>query len=290
MRVAAVSNRNRPGYPDENLADHIRWVRRAASAGADVVLFPELSLSGYANDDFMRGLGTTLQGRWCEELCAVAASNGVHVAFGVPLLVDGRLHIAQVLVGPDGVVGHYEKVHLARPLGEDVLFTPGTEFRVFSVDGVRVGMNICYDGEHPGSMLTTAHLGAEVILHPYASPWRPDLGRTPIAWTRKKYSFLGTRALDTCTYVVACNQVGDSTGPQGQRYRFSGGALIVGPDGAEIDSSADATRRPHMLVADLDIDRLRRLRATSAFADRRADAYARGLGPVTTTPVTTTAG
>ena len=209
MRVAVISNRNRPGYPDENLKDHLAWTQKAASAGARLILFPELSLSGYSTQSFVRRLGMGLDSPRCTALIRAAQSHDVYIAFGMPLRLRRQLYISQVLVGPRGIVGHYEKIHLAGPVrGEGKVFKPGSRFRVFDLDGVGVGINICYDGRHPGSSLATAHLGAEVILHPHGNTVG-TLGLNPLDWTRNKRAYLGPRAVDTCTYTLICNSVGN---------------------------------------------------------------------------------
>jgi len=274
MRVAVVSNRNRPGFPDENLKGHLSWVRRAADAGARLVLFPELSLSGYSSAPFMRRLGMSLRGWRCRALARAAREHDLYVAFGLPLRLRRRLYLSHVLVGPRGPVGHYEKVHLAG--AEANVFEPGGGFRVFDVDGVRVGINICFDGRHPGSSLSLAHLGAEVILHPHGNTMG-GLGVNPRDWTANKRAYLGARCVDTCTYSLICNSVGDVRDRAGDRVRFSGGALVLGPDGKFVARSPSETRRAHMVVADLDIEELRRRRAHSFFAKRRAGVYVKAL-------------
>ncbi len=273
MRVAVVSNRNAPGDVPRNAADHVAWIRRAAEKGAELVLLPELSLSGYSCKPFMRGLGMTLKSKWPGVVMAAARRHGVFVAFGLPLRSGGRLYISHVLAGPDGLVGHYEKVHLAgRIHGEVTVFTPGRRFRVFQVAGARVGINICADGRHPGSSLCLAHLGAELILHPHGN-FVGVLGRNPRDWTSKKRAYLGPRAVDTCTCSLICNSVGSVRDKEGGVVHFSGGALILGPDGRFLARSPMTDRRPHMVLADLDIQRLRDLRAASIFAGRRVEAY-----------------
>lgn len=202
MRVAVISNRNRPGYPDENLKDHLAWTQKAASAGARLILFPELSLSGYSTQSFVRRLGMGLDSPRCTALIRAAQSHDVYIAFGMPLRLRRQLYISQVLVGPRGLIGHYEKIHLAGPVrGEGKVFKPGSRFRVFDLDGVGVGINICYDGRHPGSSLATAHLGAEVILHPHgntvghprAEPARLDPEQEGLSGaTRRGYVYLHT--------------------------------------------------------------------------------------------------
>jgi len=278
MRVAVVSNRNRPGYPDENLEDHLRWVGKAAAGGARLVLFPELSLSGYTTEPIVRRIGMTLGSRRCAALVRAAHAHDMFVAFGLPLRARKRLYISQALVGPRGVVGHYEKVHLAgASRGEGRVFNPGSRFRTFSVDGVSVGINICYDGRHPGSSLSLAHLGAEVILHPHGN-LVGSLGLNPRDWTENKRAYLGARAVDTCTYTLICNSVENVVDRSGTLRRFSGGAVVLGPDGGYVARSFSAARRPHMVVADLDIEGLRRMRRSGAISQRRAEVYVKALG------------
>ena len=277
MRVAVISNRNRPGYPDENLQDHLTWTQKAASADARLVLFPELSLSGYTTEPFVRRMGLALSSRRCAELVRAAQIHDVFIAFGLPLSYRRRLYISQALVGPKGVVGHYEKVHLAgASRGEGRVFSPGSQFRVFDVDGASVGINICYDGRHPGSSLSLAHLGAELILHPHGN-LVGGLGLHPLDWTQNKRAYLGPRSIDTCAYTLICNSVGDVVDRSGTRRRFSGGALVLGPDGDFVARSPSASRRPHMVLADLDLDGLRQLRSQSAISQRRSEVYKRAL-------------
>ena len=277
MRVAVISNRNRPGYPDENLKDHLTWIEKAAGSGARLILFPELSLSGYTTEPFVRRMGMTLTSRRCTTLVRSARANDVFIAFGLPLRYQKRLYISHALVGPEGIVGHYEKVHLAGgDRGEGRVFSPGTQFRVFDVDGVSVGINICYDGRHPGSSLSVAHLGAEVILHPHGN-LVGGLGMHPLDWTENKRFYLGPRSVDTCTYTLICNSVGNMTDRSGILRKFSGGALVLGADGNFVARSPSASRRPHMVVADLDMDKLRQQRSWSAIGQRRSEVYAEAL-------------
>jgi predicted amidohydrolase len=277
MRVAAVTNRNRPGYPDENLADHLRWMRRAADGGVRLVLFPELSLSGYASEPYMRRVGMRLDDRRCRKLYRAARDLDLFVAFGIPLRRGRRLYICHVLAGAHGMVGHYEKVHLAGGAkGEGRTFSGGSAFRVFDADGVKVGINICFDGRHPASSLCLAHLGAEIILHPHGNVVG-SLGVNPRDWTARKRAYLGPRAVDTCTYSLICNSVGDLRGRSGRLVHFSGGALILSPEGKFLARSPTTARRPHMVVADLDLDALRQKRRNASFAARRPGAYVRAL-------------
>ena len=277
MRIAVVTNKNLPGFPDENLKDHLAWIKKAAGAGARLVQFPELSLSGYTTESFVKKIGMTLNSRRVLSLIREAKNRDIYVAFGMPLRSRGRLYISHVLVGPKGLVGHYEKVHLAGPVdGEGKVFSPGKQFRVFDVDGITVGINICYDGRHPGSSLAVAHMGAEVVLRPHGN-LVGGLGTDPVDWTGNKRVYLGRRSIDTCTYTVVNNSIGNLRDRSGQVRKFCGGAVVFGLDGEFVARSSSKQRRPHMIIADLDIEGLRRRRVRSAISQRQTEVYVKAM-------------
>jgi len=277
MRIAVVTNKNLPGFPDENLQDHLTWIKKAAGAGARLVQFPELSLSGYTFEPFVKKIGMTLNSRRVLSLIREAKKSDIYIAFGMPLRSRGKFYISHVLVGPKGLVGHYEKVHLAGPVyGEGKVFSPGKQFRVFDVDGITVGINICYDGRHPGSSLSVAHMGAEVVLHPHGN-LIGGLGTDPVDWTGNKQVYIGRRSIDTCTYTVVNNSIGNLRDRDGQVRKFSGGAVVFGLDGEFVARSSSRQRRPHMIIADLDIEGLRRRRVQSAINQRQTEVYVKAM-------------
>ncbi|UCF98541.1 MAG: hypothetical protein JSV89_03160 [Spirochaetaceae bacterium] len=260
MRVAVVSNINCPGFVNENTADHLGWMDKAKREGARLVLFPELSLTGYTFEEFITEAALDLESRECGALFDAASRMGIYVAFGMALKREGKVYISHVLAGPEGLIGHYEKVHLAYPcFNEGSIFSPGEAFRVFDIEGVCVGINICMDGRFPGSSLSLSQMGAEIILHPHGNEVG-DLGRDPADWTKKKHLYLGPRALDTCTYSLICNSVGRVQSRSGAILEFSGGAMILGPQGEILARSNLRRKEPHMVVCDLNIERLRTLR------------------------------
>src|SRR5260370_39187862 len=84
---------------------------------------------------------------------------------------------AAMLIGPDGLVGSYRKVHLPY-LGVDRFLTPGNlPFQVFDLPFGRVGMNICYDASFPEASRALKLLGAQLIALP--TNWPPGASRTP---------------------------------------------------------------------------------------------------------------
>ncbi len=273
MRVAAVTNRNIPGFPDKNLLSHLSWIEKAAREKIRLLLFPELSLSGYSHAPFMPRIAMTLANKRIKRICAAAREHDMFISFGFPLRKGKKIYISQALVGPRGILGHYEKVHLAgERLGEGEIFSPGDTFRVFKVDGVGVGINICFDGRHPSASACVSHLGAEIILHPHGNALG-RLGVDPVDWAKNKRAYIGPRSFDTCTYTLVCNSIGDVIDKAGDKVSYCGGALILGPDGKFINRSKSKARRPHMVVADLDIEMLRKMRSTKGLVQSARKAY-----------------
>jgi predicted amidohydrolase len=176
-----------------------------------------------------------------------------------------RLFNAAVLVGPQGVLGHYRKIHLPY-LGLDQFTTPGDRlFRVDHVANVRIGMSICYDGSFPESTRSLALLGADLIVLP--TNWPPG------AETTAQY-VTNARAVENNVYFMAVNRVGVERG-----FRFIGHSKIADPHGntlaeapgtdeeilyAEVDPHL--ARRKHLVrvPGKHEIDRM---------ADRRPEMY-----------------
>lgn len=261
MRVAVVSNSNLPGFPEKNTSNHLQWVEKARQRGARLVLFPELSLTGYTFEKFILYTALDFDSDECKVLVDAASRSDVYIAFGMALRRRGKVFISHVLAGPEGIIGHYEKVHLAYPsFDEGTTYSPGDAFKVLDVEGVNVGINICMDGRFPASSLILSQMGAEIILHPHGN-YVGDLGRNPVSWTKRKYLYLGPRAFDTCTYSLICNSVGRLQSRSGAIFNFSGGALVIGPRGEIVAQSTCRRKRSHMVVCDLDIEELRKLRA-----------------------------
>jgi len=182
-----------------------------------------------------------------------------------------------MVAGPHGVVGHYEKVHLAwMDRGEGEVFSPGEEFKVFDVDGIKVGINICMDSRSPVSSACLYHMGATLLLLPHGN-YRGELGMDPSDWVSKKEVYLCRRAADVCCFAAACNSVGDVAQSDGRKRSFSGGAMIIGPRGEVMSRSASRVRKPHMVVADLDFRELPGVRPDRSIPGVCRAAYTRAF-------------
>ncbi|OLT31997.1 hypothetical protein BJF79_36630 [Actinomadura sp. CNU-125] len=273
VRVAAAQFFSGPD-PVENLALCDGYVRRAAAAGARLVVLPENSnrVRDYGGRDECWRYAEDLSGPFVTGLRATAAELGVHIAVGVDLrgAAEPVVHIASVLIGPDGeIVGVHDK-HVLWDY-EYTLFEPGDEpYRVFDTELGRIGLLLCADGIVPDTPRALALLGAQIFCNSLNSRG-PDELRVHVP----------LRAMENRVFHVAANTVG---GPE-LEWPWMGGSQIVSPDGTRL-AEADETE-PGLIVADIDPDLALDKRmpgVADLFAWRRPDLYGALTAPLDEVP------
>ena len=270
------------GSPDEsaNIAAVAVLVERAAKAGAQVILPPELFAGPYfcvIEDEARFEAAQTL-----EDSASVRAMQRLAKAHGVAIPTSfferDRQHYYNTLamIGPDGaVMGIYRKSHIPDGPGyeEKYYFRPGnTGFRVWQVpatDGIAtIGVGVCWDQWYPECARAMALMGAEALFYPTAIGSEPyDSGfDTSRIWRRAK---LG-HAASNCLPVIAANRIG----PEENGQAFYGHSFITDQWG---DFLAEyGAVESGVLVATLDLDAARAHRAGMGFfRDRRPELYAR---------------
>ncbi|MCA9442492.1 MAG: carbon-nitrogen hydrolase family protein [Candidatus Omnitrophica bacterium] len=267
MKIAAVQMDFLLGEPENNLDNMIARLEVAAQAGAALTVFPECALTGYCFESHEEAFqyGQTIPGASTEKMTEACKRLGCHVVYGL-LEVDGeRLFNACALVGPDGLVGSYRKIHLPR-LGVDCFTTPGDRpFEVWPVGEAKVGMHICYDGAFPEAPRAMALLGADLIVLP--TNWPPGTECTASC-------IANARALENNVYYLAVNRIGTERG-----FRFIGNSRICDTDGSVLASALHEDEA--ILYAEIDVTRARQKRLVRVpgkheihrFADRRPEMY-----------------
>jgi omega-amidase len=221
---------------------------REAAAGADLIVFPELSNTGYiepvaaglpilegrldtaAYARELHAAATTLEGALIEKLRAIADRFSTHIVAGLALRSaerPGLLHNTSVLLGPDGLVGVYEKVHLWHC--EKLYFAAGRRIDAFETSFGKLGMQVCYDIRFPELTRILSLKGATVITSVWASPYPEGAPpKDPDIFKHRAY----TRAIENGVFFLSCNRVGR----QGD-HRFLGRSLVVAPNGAFLAAS-----------------------------------------------------
>lgn len=271
VKIAAVQMDVTLGDKEANLSRMERMLEETTKAGALLTIFPECALPGYCFDSLAeaRTWAEPLPGPSVERLAAAARRCGGYLAYGM-LESDGdRLFNACALVGPDGLVGSYRKVHLPY-LGVDRFTTPGDRgFAVLDAGGLKVGMIICYDLAFPEASRVLALNGADLIVLP--TNWPPGAECT-------SECVVNTRALENAVYVAAVNRVGEERG-----FPFIGRSRICDTNGHTLAFAP--TTDPTVLYADLDLSRSRNKHIIrvpgkheiNRFADRHPEYYGRIL-------------
>jgi N-carbamoylputrescine amidase len=274
MKLAVGQFDVRIGDVEANLEAVGRLAERAAAQGADLLVLPEMATAGYAFRDrdemapFTEpgdGSGAGLRG-WIE----VASRHGMFIAGGFPERSGDDCFNSAALVGPEGVLGIYRKVHLF--FNEKDLFRPGDlGWPVFDLPFGRVGMQVCYDTFFPEAARSLALNGAELICTP---------GNFVRNFRRRVYNEQGlTQAGVASMGIASQNQVYVALAARTGEERdigFIGASLIVGWDGWPLAGPASGERE-EVLVAELDLAeasvKKQRNPRNHALGDRRPETY-----------------
>jgi len=256
--VALAQLAPRLGDVAANVTRHLELIGTAAAGGADLVVFPELSLTGYFLKDLVTETALRLDS---PEIQALAeASRGVDVVVGCILESDDhRFHNAALYLSGGAVVHVHRKVYLPT-YG---LFDEARDLA--AGNRLRAGVLICEDLWHPSSAYLLARDGVDLIICPSASPGR-GVGYGSEIGTAQSYDVITrTYAQLFTAYVVYCNRVGYEDG-----INFWGGSRVVDPEGRLVGEPAG--RDEGMPLHRLDLAALRRARiANPMLRDERHD-------------------
>jgi NAD+ synthase (glutamine-hydrolysing) len=272
MRLALAQINSIVGDVDGNADRIVEWLARARGANADLVLFPELCVTGYPAEDLLLRPGFVRAARRAVEEIA-KATHGVTALVGAPHL-DTDLFNACFVLAHGEVRSIYRKRYLPNygVFDEDRYFAPGDDLQLLRFGDVLVGPTICEDVWQPGPPATDLALaGAQLIANISASPFH-------IGKDREREEMLRVRARDNSCFFALCNAVG------GQDELIFDGHSVVLDDEGEILARA-AGFEEELLVVDVDPvaaigRRLRDVRRRSlARARQRVEATTVELAP-----------
>jgi len=264
IRIAVVISHSPVLESRQNLDEMARWIKAAGEKGAALICFPEMNITGYSVDRDIKDAAEPIPGPATRKLLDWAGSENIIVLAGIAEKdKKGRIFASHLVAMPDGWTGVYRKLHIAPP--ERAVFSPGGDIPLFEAQGVKFGIQLCYDAHFPQLSTHMAVRGADIIFLPHASP-----RGTPEEKYRSWMRHLPARAYDNGLFVVACNQVGEN----GKGLCFPGIALIIGPSGNI--QKKDLSGKEGMIVADLtanDIKAVRENKMRFFLPNRRPELY-----------------
>lgn len=159
--LAAAQTIPTRGDIDANVEHHARLVHAAAEERARMLVFPELSLTGYELD-LAADLAFSEDDPRLAPLAELAVSHGMTLIVGAPVRIESRLHIGAFTLSPDRTIGLYTKRHLG--VGEGAVFHAGSRSPLVSLEGGTAAVAVCADANHPSHAEEAAGRGASTYL------------------------------------------------------------------------------------------------------------------------------
>lgn len=240
MKAAVIQFDIRPGDISANEKNAAEWITKAAEAGAELIVLPELWNCGYYFDD-IASVAQDMRGSSIKLLQKLAKKHSVYIIGGsIAERRNGEIYNTSMAVNSGGeVVQKYRKVHLF-PLGlaEQDYFSSGDEWNIIETPWGKIGMILCYDLRFAEFIRNLVLRGAQAIV-------------VPAQWPQVREHhwdvLLQARAIENAVHIIAANRVGqDGSGTYG------GHSAIVDPLGDVLVQGDDEAG---FWLADIDFDR-----------------------------------
>lgn len=245
------------GQPQENFERAAAFTSEAAHLGSDLVLLPELWVTGYALERVTELASPIGEGTF-QRMATLARKHGIALGGSSLELDGGKVYNTFVLYHSDGcLMAAYRKVHLFRLMDEHLWLSPGGSLVNAGFPWGLTGLAICYDLRFPEMFRRYAAEGALLVLVPAEWP-----ASRQAAWR----TLLRARAIENQFFVVGVNRVGESKGEI-----YGGASAVIDPQGRTIIEGGD---QEALLTAELDLDEVERTRKLiPILQDRRLDLY-----------------
>ncbi len=257
LKIALAQLNTHLGDPQANLEKHLAYAKRASDSGADLLIFPELSLTGYALQDLASAVAhrPVADDRIFQPLLKASKKLDLVVGF-VDEDTRHRFFIAAAYLSGGEVIHIHHKVYLPTYglFDESRFFAWGDSIRAFDTRFGRVGIAICEDFWHASPPYLLWLDGADLLIFTSASPGRgisEDSKLESARWVEhinKAYASLFT------TFVAHANRVGFEDG-----LNFWGGSTVFDPNGKLL--AQGPYFEESMVQTEIDLNQLHRTRA-----------------------------
>lgn len=223
MNISVIQMEIEDGAKPKNVENALSFVDKCADA--DIVVLPELWSTGLALENAQE-LAEPIPGESTSLLKEYAAAHTQYILGSILENDNNTFYNTLHVVGPQGLVGTYRKIHLFSLMGEDHFLKPGTTYQLFPTELCTLAGVICYDIRFPELPRALAVKGAEVLVVPAEFPC-----------PRKNHwdTLLKARAIENQFFVVACNRVGTS-----EQYQFFGSSAVIDPWGDVVVEAGDS--------------------------------------------------
>lgn len=246
------------------IAENVEIARRMMDdTTADLIVLPELFNTGYYFTDFkeLADLAEKIpDGFTCQHLAKSAKEWRCHIVAGILEEDNGLFYNSAVLIGEEGYIDHYRKIHLFEE--EKIYFAPGDKpLKVYDIGEAKIGIMICFDWIFPETMRCLSLMGAQVICHPanLVMPYCPKV--------------MPSRCFDNRVFAVTANRCGkDVKGDKS--LSFIGLSQIVSPDGKIIKrAGANMQGMDVVFINPADADNKKLGQRNDLWVDRRPEFY-----------------
>lgn len=248
MKIAGLQMCSVVGDVDANLARIERAAENAAADGAQLLIAPELALTGYGAGERFPSLASPADGSLPERLSAIAHRHGIAIVAGFAERDGEIIYNSALLTGGEGKSAVYRKSHLYGPYEKQWFRSETPSAVLATVGNVKLGMLICYDVEFPENVRRLAQAGADLIVVPTALPEGAS-GRFIAE------HMIRVRAFENQVFVAYINHCGAD-----EHFIYAGRSCIAAPDGSLL-AQAPANEEA-LLLADVN---------TGAFAQSRTE-------------------
>lgn len=200
----------------------------------DMLVLPELFLSGYNIADQVTNFSEPANGPNAQKIAALAIQHNIAIIYGFPETEADKIYNSALCIDANGAqIAKHRKLQLP-PGYEGDHFTAGDTYTLFKYRGFTISILICYDAEFPETYRHVATNGAELVIVPTA------LGAE---WGVVATRVIPTRAFENGVFTVYANQAGTEHGMD-----YFGGSCLIAPDGSEL---ARAGGQPQLITAQL---------------------------------------
>jgi predicted amidohydrolase len=272
LKVAALQFLVRVADKASNINKMVAFIDKAIALGADILVLPELANTGYVFESRQEAslcAESIPEGPTTSMLVQKAKRRKIYICAGILEKAGKALFNSSILVGPEGFIGKYRKLHLWNK-GKLLWESGNLGLPVFNLPFGRVGMLICYDLWFPETVRILKLQGADLILNP--TNWDVD----PEIIT--KDNMISPQVISIMAHVNSIFIISaDICGYQRQTF-FHGMSQISGPKGAIVKGSIN---EEEVITSIINIEDARKTRWTKyndILKDRRTDVYADMLG------------